>query len=187
METGYTFEWRDGRTEEVHYVDRGYYYIFPDHTRMPIEAGPAWCHVCRKFTLCERLRTEADLRQEIAELSDPSSARWQSLNLRCQNMKEWSPNPFPIEELILIEKRILENQLRHVLIRTLPASCLSCGNRQVTFLKYGEWATHPETGQDFRVSIEGHGCGICRMSHFYDVDGHPLKLTDRERSALESL
>jgi hypothetical protein len=48
----------------------------------------------------------------------------------------------------------------------------------------GEWGPHPDTGVKFRLSIEGWGIGIKRVSHFFDIEGHRLKLSDEEKAAL---
>jgi hypothetical protein len=101
---------------------------------------------------------------------NPASAKWQ---------KRWFGS-LSLEELILIEKGALEDELRHILVRTLSPSCLSCGGREVSFFNYGAWGPHPDTGEEFRLSIEGRGHGINRIRHFYDVNGHPFELTDTE-------
>jgi hypothetical protein len=173
--TDYTLEWRDGRTEQVEFLDGGYFYVLPDRTLVNFQPKPGWCHDCRKFTLCEWLRKEAVIRQELAEVIDPRSARWQRRRF----------TSLSIEELISIDKDILEGELRHILARSLPPSCLSCGRRQVSFLQFGEWGLHPGTGEEFRLCIGGWGTGIsrARLRH-YDADGQALELTDEEEAAL---
>jgi hypothetical protein len=37
---------------------------------------------------------------------------------------------------------------------------------------------------EFRLSIEGWGIGIERVSHLFDVEGHRLELSDEEKAAL---
>ncbi len=175
MMTEYTFEWRNGRKEQVEFLDHGYFYVLPDRTLVSFQPKPGWCHDCGKFTLCEWLRKEAVIREELAEMLNPRSARWQRRRF----------SPLPLEKLISIEKDILEGELRHILVRSLPPSCLSCGRRQVSFLQFGEWGLHPGTGEEFRLCMEGWYTGISRSRpRYYDTDGHALELTKDEEVAL---
>jgi hypothetical protein len=175
MITGYTFEWRSGRKEEVEFLDCGYFYVLPDRALVNFQPKPGWCHDCRKFTLCEWLRKEAVIREELAEVRDQGSAIWQKRRF----------GPLSLEERISIEKDRLEGELRHILVRSLPPSCLSCGRRQVSFFKLGEWGLHPDTGEEFRLCVEGWGSGISGARlRYYDVDGHELELKDEEEAAL---
>jgi hypothetical protein len=79
-----------------------------------------------------------------------------------------------------------EAQLRHVLARRLPPSCLHCGHRQVSFFTEGKWAPHPGTGEEVRFSCTGM-CSTDFAMKFYDIDGNLLELSDKEINALREL
>jgi hypothetical protein len=170
MPGAYTLEWKDGRKENF-FGHRGYYYVFPDRTLLSFLPAPAWCHACREIRLCEHFSDEASLRKELADLSDPTSARSQEL------AKSSSPH-FPE-----VWKRKREVEFRHALARRLPPSCLHCGQRRVAFFTEGEWASHPGTGEDVRFCCSGM-CSTNFAMKFYDVDGNLLKTSAEERAAL---
>jgi len=73
MPGAYTLEWRDGRKEDLS-GHRGYYYVFPDRTILSFLPDPAWCRYCKQIRLCEHLRDQEALRQELRELADPNFA-----------------------------------------------------------------------------------------------------------------
>jgi hypothetical protein len=167
MSAAYTLEWRDGR-KEVFLCGEGDFYVFPDRSIIPLDTVPAWCHVCREIKLCEQLDSETTLREEITNLSDPASAMWQAAA-----KGTWPGHPE-------VWKARCEKRLRHVLLRRLAASCLSCGQRQVSFFKQREWVPHPGTGQEVRLHCSGMCSGLIRTK-YYDIDGNPLELSDEEK------
>ena len=163
----YTLEWRDGRKQKF-YGHRGYYYVFPNQILLSFLPSSAWCHKCKKITLCERLEQPETIRAELEELDDPKSTRSQQISKsRASNFPEHWRN-----------KR--ELQLRHVTARKLPPSCLVCGSRQVSFFPDGEWAPHPETGEEVRLSCTGM-CSTGFAMKFYDTEGQLLDLGNEER------
>lgn len=166
----YTLEWKNGRKEKL-FGHRGYYYVFPDRTLLSFPPVPAWCHQCGQIRLCENLEDEWQIRQELADLSDPASAR----------VEEEARASSPVFSEAW--KRRLVTVLQHVLARRLPPSCLYCGERQVSYFKEGEWAPHPGTGEEVRF----YGSGMCSTDFamkFYDIDGNLLNLSLEERRAL---
>jgi hypothetical protein len=169
----FTLEWSDGRTEEI-YGHRGYYYVFPDDTLLAFYPEPAWCYICGALTLCERLLPVAEIQAELDELKNPESTR-------SQELRKSSLPDFPE---IWQHRRQLE--LRHAHARTLPASCLACGERQVSRLPDNEWAPHPATGERVRLYASGM-CSTDYAMKFYDTDGTLLPLTEAERMRLLTL
>jgi len=170
MPGAYTLEWRDGRKEDL-FGHRGYYYVFPDDTILSFLPDPAWCHYCGQIRLCEHLRDQAALQQELGELADPSSKR-------SMEFAKLSTSGFAE-----IWKQKLDVQLRHAMLRKMPPSCIHCGHREVAYFVEGALAPHPGTGEEVRF----YGSGMCSTNFavkFYDVDCNPLNITEQEKARL---
>jgi hypothetical protein len=170
MPGAFTLEWRDGREEDL-YGHRGYYYVFSDHTILSFLPEPAWCRHCEQIRLCEHLRDEAALRQELRECADPNS----ELSLRLA--KSLAPG------FAETWKQKLEVQLRHVTLRKMPPSCIHCGHRDIAYFVEDQWAPHPGTGEEVQFYCSGM-CSTDFARRFYDVDCNPLILTEEEEAAL---
>jgi hypothetical protein len=170
MPAVYTIEWKDGRKETL-FGPRGYYYVFSDRTVLSFLPVPAWCLKCRSVRLCERLHDEASIRQELADLDDPNSAR-------SQELKKSLSKDFPQRW-----RRRKELELNQARSRRLPPSCIHCGNREIVYFTEGEWAPHPGTGEDVRFYIQGM-CSTAFANKFYDLEGNPLELVAEELKAL---
>jgi hypothetical protein len=170
MPGAFTLEWRDGRTEHL-FGHRGYYYVLPDRTILSFLPDPAWCRHCKKIRLCEHLRGQESLQQELRDLADPNSKR--SLELAIGSTPEFAET----------WKRKLEVELRLSTLRQMPPSCIYCGHRDVAYFIEGRWAPHPGTGEEVRF----YGSGMCSTNfavRFYDVDCNPLTITDEEKAEL---
>lgn len=166
----YTLEWRDGRKEDL-YGHRGYYYVFSDRTILSFLPDPAWCRHCRQIRLCEHLREQAVIEQELRDLADPDSKRFSEI------VRGMGPG-FAVKW-----RHRLEVELRHAVLRTTPPSCLHCGHREVAYFVEDQWAPHPGTGDDVHFSNTGM-CSTDFAKKFYDVDCNPLHLSESEKTEL---
>jgi len=170
MPGAYTLEWRDGRKEDLS-GHRGYYYVFPDRSILSFLPDPAWCRHCKQIRLCEHLRDQEALRQELRELADPNSKR--SLELAGGSTPGFAER----------WKQKLEVELRHATLRQMPPSCIHCGHRDVAYFTEGQWAPHPGTGEEVRFYCSGM-CSTNFAVRFYDVDCNPLNITEEEKAEL---
>ena len=145
--------------------------MFGDGTFLSFLPDPAWCHHCGRITLCEHLRDQATIRQELRDLDDRNSEYSKTLLKRVPSgfAERW--------------RLKLEAELRHVYLRTLAPSCMHCSHRKVAYFAKDTWAPHPGTGEDVRFFCSGM-CSTDFAKKFYDLECHPLQLTPDERGEL---
>lgn len=169
----YQLEWRNGRIETI-YGHRGYYYVLDGLdgleilTFLPV---PAWCHVCAKIPLCEKLESPEAIQADLDQLEDPESEM--SRQLRRSSLSD-----FPARW-----KRRRTVELALVTKRTEPAMCLTCGERRVSHFTADAWMAHPGTGEEVRLSSSGM-CSTGFAMKFYDPDGHPVDVDADEKKRL---
>jgi len=166
----YILEWRNGRKETI-FGGRGYYYVFPNETLLSFPPVPSWCRHCERITLCEHLRAEDEIRHELTDLDIPTSAISQSVAKS------------PVTGFGGTWRKRLEVELQQAMIRRLLPSCLTCGQREVSYFKEREWSTHPKTGEEVLFHLSGM-CSTSFAIKFYDVEGNLLDLSDEKRKIL---
>lgn len=166
----YQLEWRNGQSETI-YGHRGYYYVFDDSTVLSFLPVPAWCHSCGKIALCEKLDSPGDIKAELEQLNDPESEMSQQLRRS------------PVASFPEDWKHRREMDLLLATQRTEPASCLTCGGRRVSHFTADVWMTHPETGEEVRLTSPGM-CSTGFAMKFYDLEGNLIDIGDKEKKRL---
>ena len=170
MPAVFKLEWKDGRFEEIA-GHRGYYYVIDENSLLSFLPEPAWCRDCADIRLCEPNESVETIRSEIEELDDPDSERSKQV---AKSLSKDFPDHWR-------ERRVLELQLAEQ--RELPPSCLTCGGRNVIFIPEDDWISHPTGDGEIRLSVSGM-CSTNFAMKFYDTEGNPLELTDRDRDRL---
>jgi hypothetical protein len=170
MPAMYQLEWRNGRIDEI-YGHRGYYYVFSDSEVLSFLPTPAWCNICGKITLCEKLESPEAIKSELDQLEEPESEI--AKMLRRSSTPDFSDR----------WKRRREMDLLLVTQRTEPASCLTCGGRQVVHFIDDVWMPHPGTGEEVRFSCSGM-CSTTFAMKFYDLEGRLLEIDTDDKKRL---
>jgi hypothetical protein len=122
----------EGRTEDFHET-RGSYYLFPDGTRVELEAAPVWCRRCDAVREGERVEPIASIDQLIADLQDPTSLMYQFAqaadlsHLRPGSTDTASKSSPP--DLLIDGARRRRRRWRTE--RVSPAKCLTCGSTEL--------------------------------------------------------
>jgi hypothetical protein len=161
----HTLEYKDGRKCQYH-GSRGHYYVLDENTFLSFLPTPAWCRNCQEITEVEHVSSLSDLESQVIEMDNPASPI-RSLRQPESFIPSWRET---LGLTISWRKR-----------RTLPASCLTCGQRDLFFFPPpGEWTSHPLTGESVRLSCTGM-CSTSFANDFFDIDGHRLNLSEEKR------
>lgn len=166
----YQLEWRNGRIEKI-FGHRGYYYVFDDSTVLSFLPVPAWCASCGEITLCERFESTEAIKSELNQLENPES----QISILLQRS--------PVPDFLCLWKRRREMELLLFTQRIEPASCLTCGERQVTHFIDDVWMSHPGTGEEVRLTSTGM-CSTDFAMRYYDLEGRLLEIDADEKKRL---
>lgn len=143
MGRGYTqFSFPDSATEDEYALYSAFLnYRMPDGKLLHVHQTECWCPTCNRIDMAERMKTLAELNEELERLRNPDEAT--------SRMLQFISTP--------IEEQITEMELRIHWRRNriLPAKCLHCGTTHVVPIPTDDEFEHPKTGE--RVVVAGHG------------------------------
>jgi hypothetical protein len=114
-------------------------YRLPNGSALHIEQQEAWCPICNRFVVAERIPTIEELEQALIELSLGDAQRLKLLALSGR----------PIAE----EATELVRRLEWRRTRLSPARCLECGSPAIRPLPPDDEFSHPATGEKSRLSL----------------------------------
>ncbi|MDB5306890.1 MAG: hypothetical protein JWO38_1092 [Gemmataceae bacterium] len=129
-----------GRTEFVAY-SAFLTYRLPDGSELPVDQQPAWCPVCMRFVLGERLPSVAELEQSLAAVQARDPQRLRMLTFVGRSVED--------------ETAELGRRIGWRRGRVNPPRCLECGCDRILPLPPGNEFAHPATGEPVVVASSG--------------------------------
>ena len=137
MPSFYTISFEPGGQTEDFHATRGSYYLWPDGTRLDLNAAPVWCRRCDAVREGEVVESTAVLDKLIADLQDPTSLMYQFVQAAdLSHLKPGStdaPSRNPRVDLHDDIERARRRR-RGRTERVSPAKCLTCGSTELVLL-----------------------------------------------------
>jgi hypothetical protein len=155
---------KNGRKTD-YYGSRGHYYVLDEHTFSSFLPIPAWCRTCEEMREVEEISPLSELEKQLDEL----------------DVSEYWKGKTTLPAVKAAKSRRVEWRKR----RTLPASCLTCGKRDIFTFPVGEWVAHPSSGELVCLSSTGM-CSTAYAMDFFDVEGHRLIISEEQRQLFAS-
>tara|TARA_R110002049_G_scaffold133887_2_gene293272 strand:+ start:177 stop:740 length:564 start_codon:yes stop_codon:yes gene_type:complete len=154
----YTIRFSDSETDVEWCGARGFYYEFGDGTNIGLRPTIAWCCRCSDFIDAEWIPSLDQIKNELRELTDPSSRRASSFT---STEPPFDKSPF-IERRARLYAEAKDEASRRIqwrADRVSPPKCLICGSTEIHF-----------PGDDQTVEIPGHGTATVNWTGMCSTD-----------------